>query len=590
MSKVPRNNKAKPKTSSLKKVRTLGAPHGQAATPRKSPFKKRDGWQPPKKVSSRAPRQSKASRKRKEIVKFSRSEALANTPAPKKFLPKAHQHSAALAAVLPLQYSTRFVAGWSNQPTATANPWTTSSVDFTQTPPEGSMLGGGGFWCAVSRDPLNAIMEYYPNFQKLKFRYLAYFNAISTAGYPSILNAYAPPATISDRWWVPMAKFVDTAIGDPLFAHPHGNVFFPKQTRSGDKKFIYLGTSESVKLFCFNALMVAHAITNTFEIYRYDGSTETIYQVQDTATASTFVFTATQPGYYAFSCLVTDLGTLNAFKYIQMIYGAGTDSLPESPPSLISHRPMPGLADRYSVNAIRINGVSLMVTPDGVQATKGGTIVGAQVEPNALPEGFVSNCGGASVLDLLGNAPNPDNRTFAKGGYAFHKPCTNTAYDIRTVFKYNNSYTPTALGTPQSSAIADFVSYIDDQDGWLMYGVQVPTSDDTFGNSPYPGGLCHVTYAFSIEYRCTDVWVGRAMPQGGPSEYDELMSLVSRAPQFHENPLHISDLKRWYNHASPYVRTLAPSLLAILSRFGPQGAAIATALGAAGRILPNRWT
>jgi hypothetical protein len=207
-----------------------------------------------------------------------------------------------------------------------------------------------------------------------------------------------------------------------------------------------------------------------------------------------------------------------------------------------------------------------------------------------MPETLVKQAGGGSIADAIMNNDNSESMNFDKGGYAFHKPKSSDSYRRNFPMKYNMDYVPRAVdgSTDASLTVSNYHSEFNAPDGWVVYGVWTPPGP-TGTPTPYPGGLCHVTFAWSIEYWHYDVWVGKQLPPLGAEEYLDIMQLIGRAPQFHCNSLHISDIRRWYNKAMPFAHKIAPTVFKLLRSLGPQASTAAGVLEAVGNILPNEW-
>jgi len=492
-------------------------------------------------------------------------------------------------------------AGYNAQPTTTATPWEITTVDFTQEPHAQAELAGGNFFTAVSRDPLNAIVEYVPNPLGKDMIYTAGFSTPFLPGAPPTIEEnlmlYPLQNAQSSPHWLNPVVFRDAVPGDPTYIHPHGSVMFTRiPARNAEHRLTYMTKGESMKVGIYTAGPLGPTyvpdVSGSVTILQWNGVTvsETDALSFPGGAVSEVVYTASASGNFAFGLTinpdsflpVTSPAFFARMSLVNSYFGAGPAY------SHLGHRPINGIEARATMTGIRVNGVSLMVTPDAAFLAKGGRICGVQIAGSMMVESFVHNAGGGSATDMVINMDSSDTRDFSKGGYAFHKPYSAASYEMQTPFKYNLEFNPQGFrGEIGHSTISNFESLMEPPDGWLVYAVTTPPGP--VGSAPpWPGGLAHVTVAFSIEYLNNDVWLDKKRPTMGEFEYAKIMELVGSAQQFHDNPLHIADLKRWYNGISPIASSVAPSLITLLSTLGSKGRAGAAVVEMLRRLLPGR--
>jgi len=469
------------------------------------------------------------------------------------------QHvNAARAAILPLGHTTQFVAGWANTPTTVASPFTASSVDVS-VQVAGAYLEGGSYFCAVSRDPLNAIIEYVPNPTGKDW---SYTGLMLSTGVLEAVTVHKAQSLDRELTRLQMAVFHDDYVGDPSKLHPNGGVFFPK-TVKGDLEWrsIWCEIGNHVVFKFWDGLdsSTAQPTTGRGSAYRWDGSGFVYFTSFDFTGAVTYTFYVQDGGWYAFS-LMTDVGV----SYANVVLESGTS------PTLgtIGHRPIPGIMDRTTLTEIRVNGASVMITPDASELSKGGLCVGAQLGNAYQVEGFILNAAGGKATDTLLTLKGSVQMDFEKGMYGWHKSMTEESYAMQRPFRYNIDY---AVQTPDGVAgretVGSYVSYMTPPDGWVALAVNTPLNV-TGGSVSYPGGVMHTTWAWSVEYVSNDVWVGARIPQMGAGHYDQVMGLLSRAPQFMTNEFHVRELVNWLRsnlnltgrEVGRFVRTFGPDM------------------------------
>lgn len=469
--------------------------------------------------------------------------------------------SAARAAILPLGHTTQFVAGWANTPTTTASPFTASSVDVSEQPPTSvaALLEGGSYFCAVSRDPLNAIIEYVPNPTGKQWSYTGAM--LSTEGVEAVtIHKAQKIGTTMTR--LQMAVFEDDNVGSASHLHPHGGVFFPKTVR-GDLEWraIWAEKDNAVDVYFWTGLDSATSQPTTGKVnaYRWDGS-NFVYFTEYIFSASVVVNVAIpDSGWYAFAAL-----TGGGVTYASVAISSGTSGAVGA----IGHRPIPGITDRTTLTEIRVNGASVMITPDASELSKGGLCVGAQLGNAYQIEGFILNAAGGKATDTMLTLKGSVQMDFEKGMYGWHKSMTPESYEMQRPFRYNIDY---AVQTPDGlvgrQTVGSYVSYMTPPDGWVALAVSTPLNV-TGGSPTYPGGVMHTTWAWSVEYVSNDVWVGARTPAMGAGHYDQVMELLSKAPQFMSNEFHVRELIAWLRsnfnmtgrEVGRFIRTFGPDM------------------------------
>jgi hypothetical protein len=496
----------------------------------------------------------------------------------------------ALATVLPHLHTARYVAGWSNTATSVASPYVITTVDFTETPGASAELGGGCFFAAVSRDPLCAIMEYVPNPAALQMQYTAEFSTYTdTVEQTPILDArMRMDVAVGILHPLPVVRWNDANNGDPTKIHPHGPTMYTRMNAQDSiHRYTYMTKGELVTIFFEDQNDAGIIMTGALGVLRSNGDSYT--EIPGVAVVSQFLnYTAPESGYYTFYTLWTapaPLGTTQVRVSLRL-----SANMVGAVHSHLGHRPLPGIEDRNVLSGIRVNGASLMITPDSAELAKGGRISGVQFDSTFLVESVVKNAGGGIPNNLVDNVTESVGMDFHRGGYAFHKPRTAQAYQKANPFRHNVDYVPRAVygSSNPDDTISSYHCDMVSPDGWLAYAVTTPPAvAGGVGSVPFPGGIAHVTYSFSVEYWHYDVWIGKQVPPTGVERFNAVMEMISEAPQFHENALHFSDLKRWYNNVMPTVKAISPALLEAVSAIFPQYSAVFKAAAGLGSMMPT---
>jgi hypothetical protein len=497
----------------------------------------------------------------------------------------------ALATVLPHLHTARYVAGWSNTATSVASPYVITTVDFTETPGASAELGGGCFFAAISRDPLCAIIEYVPNPNALQMQYAAHFATYTDPAEqtPVIDTHMRLDVAQGILHPLPVVRWDDSNTGDPTKVHPHGQTMYTRMNAQDSiHKYTYMTKGELITIYFEDQANAGIIMTAALGVLRSNGDSYT--EIPGAAAVSQFInYVAPESGYYTFYTIWTappPPGT----SLVQVTLRLSANMI-GAVHSHLGHRPLPGIEDRNVLSGIRINGAALMITPDSAELAKGGRISGVQFDSTFLVESVVKNSGGGIPNNLVDNVTESVGMDFHKGGYAFHKPRTASAYQKAAPFRHNVDYIPRAVygSSNPDDTVSSYHCDMISPDGWLAYAVTTPPAvAGGVGSVPFPGGIAHITYSFSVEYWHYDVWIGKQMPPTGVERFNAVMELISGAPQFHENALHLSDLKRWYNNVIPTVKDISPALLDMIAALFPQYAPVTSVIKRAGTLLPQR--
>ena len=436
----------------------------------------------------------------------------------------------------------------------------------------------------ISRDPLNAIMEYVPT-PAIAWSYeFKMISAVTTAGTVSSPIIGSAALVEPGGMPVPTAYRLDQHSGDPSKLHPFGPISFCRQARGmATMKFTWLdaGTQISVNFWSDPAATVPYlGVTGTFEFLRWDGSAAVPEYALSFVGVTGVSYVVGDAGNYSFY-ITSDLS-----HYITMEHGSG-----QAPAGVISHRPIPGILDQTTLTGIRIIGASVMVTPDCAELAKGGWAIGAQVNDAYVAESFIVNNASGLATDTLANLHDSVGMDFTNGMYAWHRPLSEAAFEMQRPLRYNLDYAVQAPdGRPATiDAVSNYISYMDPPDGWCFIAVNTPpsvTGPVAPANVTHPGGLLHTTFAWSVEYTTNNVWLAPVAKTPGRGEFDDLMEALVHAPQFEENSFHVQELLAWLrremrhlgSEGNMYIRTFGPHLKNALSGAISFGDAVTSAM------------
>lgn len=489
----------------------------------------------------------------------------------------------AKAVILPMISAERYSAGWTCEPTVLGRPFTIQSVDVVETMPDvvGVTTGetwkpyfqGGSYMVGITRDPLNAIIEYVPTPSSLAWGYQVYFsNAVDASHEADTPQIQVTTPVLTAALPAPMVYKTDLYPSNTTVAHPFGAVSFARAARENAAlRFFWLdrGTKLIANFWTNENATGANNFTGTVALMRWDGIAA--------VPAINFAITSAPSWNY----IIRDSGNYGLWVggsgsgavYMSLVHEQG-----EAPPSVLSHRPIPGMFDRSTLTGVRVVGASVMITPDAAELAKGGWSVGIQLDDAYQAEAMFTNASSKLATDTIATLRGAHSMGFHKGMYGWHKPHTEASFAMQTPYRFNVDYASQAPDSEITMAkkVATFVSYMDPPDGVLLLACNTPPNI-TGGSSSFPGGLLHTTFSWSVEYTSNDVWLSPRSVVPHSSDFNQLMSHLVRAPQFTENSMHVRDLLRWLrgqmrefgqemglfvNHMGPHLRKILDSGLA----------------------------
>lgn len=464
--------------------------------------------------------------------------------------PKISGGSNPLAAslMLPTVFPARRLASqFTSAPTAVASPFAVEQSDWSTPPanPLSSLLVQGQTIYGVSRNPLSAYFQYYPNPNAQSYTYGAlFYSNVGMGGGPiSQQNIYIRDNALEAY----LQPTVFAAAGNASF-FPHGDYYYPVD--ACDRKGIFLSGTALFPVVVSSTLTTGNLVGDPRLIswvWNGDGWNRlTAVAYSGTAPGSSASMLVTAAGYYSFSVACA----ANAQAAVTLNFN-GTGSI-------IGFQPLPGIDPLLnSIEAIRVPSVALMVTPHPSTLYEGGQISGIQLPAGVDPMGAI--LGRDPFTEWSGSA-NARTMQLKKGMYAFMKPTDMRDFDLACPARiveeelfncYNPIYPP---------------------GGWLV----MATSAGAVSGS-YPAGVAHVTRFYGTEFRTTNIWFQQMSPQLTPHDWDAALELVRVAEQFHENPLHFKDIVNFIGRAGKSALRMAPTLLKLLGPLFPQKDVVAAA-------------
>jgi hypothetical protein len=411
-------------------------------------------------------------------------------------------------------------------------------TDFTVIQPDvTSPIPDGNFFAAVSQDPLRSMIVWKPNNAAATWLYFGV--TITELGqevtnFPLTVNEGGPPFLGGNKQWVSIV--MDKYISFEVY-RPHGPTLYPISVEG--RKYVWIDATAGRPTTLELALTVAMAEAGAVRLHRFDGSDEILVIEQDFALADPiWTYSLAEAGYYAIDLYYT-VGLQTGVASVNIIGTSGN----------FAHLTLPGIEDHRSiVTGIRVNAAALMLTPHGSSATLAGTVTGVQLQTG------VSWRTAVKTPDLLTAFDDSTEMPLKKGIYGFMKPSSTHVYDIQIPFKTNSN------GVLKSYYVAP-----QPINGWLVISASTGLEDGA-----YPGGSCHLTATFGVEFSTKDAWQYTSPPLYSTLVFDQAQEILRTAPQWHENPAHWADILNFLRKTGKGVLSMAPTLLAVARILAPQ--------------------
>jgi len=228
------------------------------------------------------------------------------------------------------------------------------------------------------------------------------------------------------------------------------------------------------------------------------------------------------------------------------------------------HAPVPNLVDKLTtMNSVLIHAASLMVSSQAADFAANGMVRATQLQCDEQWTKLM----GPNALTKMSSYNPVYNTNFKKGLYSFLKPCGPRDMSVVSLVCRDHLGRVSGLNAP-----------LFPPGGWLVTTCAVVSA--SLAGAP-DAAFAYTTVCAGVEYTTTDQWVDQQLPGSTTQEFAEAMEILSRIPQFHENPMHFSDVVNFLKNAGRTALRIAPSLLdALAPAMGKYGAA--ARLGAAG--------
>jgi len=517
--------------------------------------------------------------KRKPKQKKSKARVyLANPPTqPRKSKPKMRRpartvkpsasltHNTMLSAILPavsmpMRYSTVFTT----TPTAVSRPFSVTSVNWsTPSADVDCLLPAGTFITILNRDALNFsfIWTLNPNFPTYSVQwYFSKPDHLDPSSYTPGQSAWFEYMVSAAPSNYPLCPYLllDCHIGDPSYAHFHGNNWYPMQV--GGRTAIYCqGTNANPWTLTVTGGTGGTPEGSGLVVYQWSGNDWTNVGRLDFTVVSGISYSSSQHGLFAFEWSSGFIGEDTptnvrlGFVLNQSCDYFAISSLPE-------------IGSVFTgLESLRINSMSMMFSCSSSELSASGDIVGAQLSPGVDWLSVIQN---ADIFSYLSEQPGARVGSFSKGMYGFHKPSKEADFDLAQIAEFNED-TVVATTSPYMA-----------RSGPLVICVKSLAPQIVDGTATYNGALGRVTVAANIEFVTHSSWYSLELPRLHPTQHINAMVRIRDAAQWHDNPMHVRDLLSYLRAGTKKALSVAPQFLTFLRAVIP-GLDLPLALGEA---------
>jgi hypothetical protein len=335
---------------------------------------------------------------------------------------------------------------------------------------------------------------------------------------------------------------------NPLYPNRvHGDALFPGRIPNSNDNYFYASPGSSLSV-----TNNSNSAGATIRIFRWWNDSRGQVSEQSLPALGYINYSVTLPGYYSFKAVV-------ASGFAPYNVGLSIFQATLSPSPLVyiwGHFCMPSIyANSSNVNAVKTIGVGLCYTNDASPLNKQGKIAGIQLAAGSIWSNYTNYSAIASLSDCV-------SMPAENGIYGFLKPTQPRDMD----FMAFETVTGNSLATDA------YWNIIPNSD-FLCVSALVTTAAGQDG---------YWTPQYAIEYRTESQFVEVRSPVISPSVVDTAMMWISKLPQWHENPFHISDIFDWIGDrvSDVYngVKNALPKIIDTAATVVKYGAPIAAAL------------
>jgi len=433
-------------------------------------------------------------------------------------------------------------------PTVVSKPFANLNIDFSIANTNTSNTPTGAGFAAISRDPFHAYIHQIkaPGAWTQAVYFDSYSVGISqTCGLPTRVvtesESRFPLPIVYTKVTAP-ATLISACLDPCHYAHNDLGLsaVWVNANSGNNATFTLTGNAN-------------FAVSDCLNVYGWDRGVWILLISQACTVSTTVAVAMSVPNYYAFE-LVMQSASASVSTVTAQITGL-TD--------FYAIEPIPGFTGKSNMlTSARVNSAAILFSERSPQMYEGGMISAVQLPTNHF---WYESCALNTVQTSAGNYTGD----LKKGLYGFHRPSSANDYDMEGRFTSVNG-SVTAFQLPP----------IQPPGGWLIVSATVPAVAGV-----YPGGLANVVCFWHLEYTTLDTWVQRSESNLSTFAFLEAMDQLRYLPQFHENPLHWSDIARFVSNIGKTALKVGPGLLTAISSVFPAAAPYARVANAVASVL-----
>jgi hypothetical protein len=175
-------------------------------------------------------------------------------------------------------------------------------------------------------------------------------------------------------------------------------------------------------------------------------------------------------------------------------------------------------------------GVGLLVSNTAPTLNNNGNCAMTQFDPGVDVADVVNQF--ANGYQMVSQDTNAYVGSWINGMYGFLKPSDPSDFHMQHPFSYD----------PFADVMQNCSFPLVPSSGYLCSVFQVSVDA---GATTYSAGAGHYIMTTSVEFSTTDIWFNSENPGPSDKAFEQASILLRPLPQFHENPLHFSDIMGW---------------------------------------------